>query len=100
MQFKEALRQVRNIANGRYCSVSYELTTFSKESDHPDETRVRVYVDPGPAPGVSVSASTFAEAIALLKANLSGVEKDTKVEEVPDINDELEAQNDPQTATD
>ena len=93
MQFKEALRQVREIANGRYCTVSYELTTFSKESDHPGQIHVRVYVDPGPGgPGVSARASTFAEAIATLKANL-------EYEEMPDI-DDGEVLNDTQTATD
>jgi len=91
MTFKEALAKLREIADGRYCTLEFALTEFSKESEHPPQTECRAYVDLGMnRPGVSGRAGTFEAALVELMELIQKEEAARLLQATPDLSDEPE----------
>lgn len=79
MKFQEAKDRLNELAEGRYHSIQYELTDYATGKT---ESSVRLYVDPG----ISVTRSTFAEALEILASVLVGSQEKWKIrEEMPDV---------------
>ena len=79
MKFQEAKDRLNELAEGRYHSIQYELTDYATGKT---ESSVRLYVDPG----ISVTRSTFAEALEILQNILNGSPATWKPrEEIPEV---------------
>lgn len=63
MRFEEAKKELKKLANGKYHSLKYSLTEFSKGTI---EATCDLYIDPG----ILVSAPTWAEALKLINRKL------------------------------
>ena len=68
MKFKEAKDELKSLANGRYHSLSYELTEFTRGRL---EAECSLYIDSR----ISVRGSTWQEAFIKMKIALGGESK-------------------------
>lgn len=79
MKFAEAEATLRELADGRYYSITYEKTVYPQSESYPERavTQTRLYIDPR----IQGVGNTFFEAIINLKAALgnSSTEEDPQV---------------------
>jgi len=93
MTFKEAQKQLLDLADGKYCSLSFEL--ICNRPCGTDKTECLVYL-PGDGPcGMFGAGVTWGEALGELRAVMESSEKLAQ-EEIPDTGDD---ENDRQPTT-
>ena len=105
MTYELAYKRLLALAKGKYCTMEFSHTTFASGRL---ETKCRFYVDLGPGkPGVVGKGALWSHALTNLEREIlmHTTAEQHPVETLPtvedtDYNTELEASNDPQTATD
>ena len=91
MTFKQAYKEVKALAAGRFFIVEFKLTTFSSTDQ---KTQCRVYIDQ-PIGAVSAQEATWRMAIDRVRKQLPDIASKLDLcEEIPDVDDGNEAQHD------